>query len=177
MSIIEKSAELEEAVRFALTGVADPAVLRHIMDESCGFRQRFAENSAIESCRLNCSAKSATNEVRSRCFSGLEMGSRGARFRPSPRAAQRTFVGGSIRFWPPMFSLRKPATPLQRPRDGRSSHLPKVRFCLPISSPRYHNYGRPSPCCRRHFRSHPRFGFRSTTASTSRWPIGKAASY
>jgi hypothetical protein len=34
MSIIEKSAELEEAVRFALTGVADPAVLRHIMDES-----------------------------------------------------------------------------------------------------------------------------------------------
>ncbi len=39
MSIIEKSAELEEAVRFAMTGIADPAVLRHIMDESARIQE------------------------------------------------------------------------------------------------------------------------------------------
>jgi hypothetical protein len=47
MSTIEKSNELEEAARFALTGKADPAILEHIMDECVRIeedvRQRFGD--------------------------------------------------------------------------------------------------------------------------------------
>ncbi len=41
MSIIDSTAELSEAVRFALTHKADPVVLKHIEDESARIREEL----------------------------------------------------------------------------------------------------------------------------------------
>jgi len=41
MSIISSTFELEEAVRFALTGQADPAILKHIEEESARIRKEL----------------------------------------------------------------------------------------------------------------------------------------
>ncbi len=41
MSIISTTAELEEAVRFALTRKADPAVLKHIQEQSARIREEL----------------------------------------------------------------------------------------------------------------------------------------
>ncbi|MGD0383891.1 MAG: hypothetical protein ABSA77_10235 [Thermoguttaceae bacterium] len=41
MSIIDTNIELSEAVRFALTRKADPAVLKHIEEESARIREEL----------------------------------------------------------------------------------------------------------------------------------------
>lgn len=41
MSTIEKSTELEEAVRFAMTGKADPDLLKRIADESARIQEEI----------------------------------------------------------------------------------------------------------------------------------------
>jgi hypothetical protein len=47
MSIIDSTIELGEAVRFALTRKADPAVLKHIEEESARIREELRKRHGL----------------------------------------------------------------------------------------------------------------------------------